>query len=131
MENITLSHHYLAVRFIPLKKQKDWIDYGLGSFLKSKGLLYEDQLGKQKVPTLRNVDKRPSEDFVKAYAHNGFFKTLDEIVNFYNTRDIGNWPPPEYPKNVNTEELGNLGLTPEEETAIVAFMKTLSDGVTP
>ena len=109
----------------------DWIDYGLGSFLKSKGLLYEDQLGKQKVPTLRNVDKRPSQDFVKAYAHNGFFKTLDEIVNFYNTRDIGNWPPPEYPKNVNTEELGNLGLTPGEETAIVAFMKTLSDGVTP
>jgi len=109
----------------------DWIDYGLGSFLKSNGLPYEDQLGKQKVPTLRNVDKRPSEDIVKAYAHNGFFKTLAEIVQFYNTRDTGNWPPAEYPKNVNTEELGNLGLTPEEETAIVAFMKTLSDGFTP
>ena len=30
--------------------------------------------------------------------------------------------------NVNTDELGDLGLTPEEEAAIVAFLKTLSDG---
>jgi hypothetical protein len=33
--------------------------------------------------------------------------------------------------NVNTAELGNLGLTPDEEAAIVAFLKTLSDGYTP
>jgi hypothetical protein len=32
---------------------------------------------------------------------------------------------------VNTDELGDLGLTPEEEAAIVAFMKTLSDGFVP
>ena len=38
------------------------------------------------------------------------------------------WPPPEYPENVNQEELGDLGLAPEEEQAIVAFMRTLSDG---
>jgi cytochrome c peroxidase len=31
-------------------------------------------------------------------------------------------------ENVNTEELGNLELTPEEEAALVAFMKTLTDG---
>jgi len=30
--------------------------------------------------------------------------------------------------NVNSDELGDLGLTPEEEAAIVAFLKTLSDG---
>ena len=30
--------------------------------------------------------------------------------------------------NVNTDELGNLGLTAKEEAAIVAFMKTLTDG---
>jgi hypothetical protein len=34
-------------------------------------------------------------------------------------------------RNVNTEELGNLKLTDEEELAIVAFLKTLSDGWTP
>jgi hypothetical protein len=33
--------------------------------------------------------------------------------------------------NVNTDELGDLGLTADEEAAIVAFLKTLSDGYTP
>ena len=32
------------------------------------------------------------------------------------------------PQNINDTELGNLGLTDDEENAIVAFMKTLSDG---
>lgn len=111
-----------------------WIDYGLGGFLKSAGYgpeVYEPELGKQKVPTLRNVDKRPSEGFVKAYAHNGYFKSLEEIVHFYNTRDADTWPDPEVPENVNTDELGDLGLTADEEAAIVAFMKTLTDGYIP
>jgi len=60
--------------------------------------------------------------------HNGVFKSLKEVVHFYNTRDIGNWPPPEVPENVNTDELGNLGLTDAKEDAIVAFMETLFDG---
>ena len=38
------------------------------------------------------------------------------------------WPEPEVAENVNTDELGNLGLTDAEEAAIVAFMQTLSDG---
>lgn len=103
----------------------DWIDLGLGGFLDD-----EDQWGKQKVPTLRNVDKRPDVGFVKAYGHNGYFKSLEEIVHFYNTRDVEveDWPAPEVPVNVNADELGNLGLTAEEEAAIVAFLKTLSDG---
>ena len=41
------------------------------------------------------------------------------------------WPPPEVPETVNDEELGDLGLTPDEEAAIVAFLKTLSDGFLP
>ena len=49
-------------------------------------------------------------------------------MQFYNTRDVDNWPPPEVPVNVNEDELGDLGLTSAEEDAIVAFMKTLSDG---
>ena len=60
--------------------------------------------------------------------HNGVFKSLKEVVHFYNTRDVESWPPPEVSDNVNAEELGNLGLTDAEEDAIVAFMKTLSDG---
>jgi len=38
------------------------------------------------------------------------------------------WPEPEVAENVNTDGLGDLGLTSEEEAAIVAFLKTLSDG---
>jgi cytochrome c peroxidase len=112
----------------------DWVDYGLGGFLKAYGFpadVYEAELGKQKVPSLRNVDLRPYPEFVKAYAHNGYFKSLEEIVHFYNTRDVEMWPAPEVPLNVNTDELGNLGLTLNEEAAIVAFMKTLSDGYVP
>ncbi len=100
-----------------------WIDPGLGGITGE-----ESDLGKVKVPTLRNVDLRPYPDFIKAFGHNGFFRSLEEIVRFYNTRDTTEWPPPEEPRNVNTEELGNLRLTAEEEAAIVAFMRTLSDG---
>ena len=102
-------------------------------------------MGQIKVPTLRNVDLRPSEDFVKAYGHNGYFKSLAEIVHFYNTRDVlagceevavpeegvNCWPAPEYADTVNRDELGDLGLTPQEEADIVAFLKTLSDGYVP
>ena len=41
------------------------------------------------------------------------------------------WPDPEVAENVNKEELGDLGLTEAEEWALVAFMKTLSDGWAP
>jgi cytochrome c peroxidase len=128
----------------------DFVDPGLGGFLEKAGYpeeIYEAEWGKHKVPTLRNVDLRPDEGFVKAYGHNGYFKSLEGIVNFYNTRDVKPtcpgpyteaealaadcWPAPEVPQNVNTDELGDLGLTPEEEAAIVAFLKTLSDGFQP
>ncbi len=130
---------------------ENFIDLGLGAFLATRvdyAQFAPENYGKQKVPTLRNIDKRPTEDFVKAYAHNGYFKTLKGIVHFYNTRDVlgrcedlgiigatedialanNCWPTPEVTVNVNTDELGNLGLTGEEEDAIVVFMKSLTDG---
>ncbi|MZQ99558.1 MAG: cytochrome C [Acidaminobacter sp.] len=111
----------------------EWIDLGLGGFLEAAGYpkaVYEAELGKFKVPTLRNVDLRPYPSFVKVYGHNGYFKSLEDIVNFYNLRDVkpNKWPMAEYPYTINTDELGNLGLTNKEEAALVAFMKTLSDG---
>jgi len=113
-----------------------WTDPGLGGFLSTlsdanpwKGYA-SVKIGKHKVPTLRNVDKRPDPRFVKSYMHNGVFKSLKEVVHFYNTRDVKKerWPSPEVSVNVNPTELGNLGLTDREEDEIVAFMKTLSDG---
>jgi len=128
-----------------------WKDQGLGEVL-ANHVEYrqyaENNYGKQKVPTVRNVDKRPGSDFVKAYMHNGYFKTLKGVVNFYNTRDTkpackdpltpeaealaqNCWPAPEVAQNVNQEELGDLGLTEDEERAIVTFMTILSDGYEP
>ncbi len=132
----------------------DFVDLGLGGFLQTReefADLAAENFGKQKVPTLRNVDLRPQSDDVKAYSHNGYFKTLEGIVHFYNTRDVKAscesigifdateavaldndcWPEPEVADNVNRDELGDLGLTPEEEAAIVAFLRTLSDGFVP
>jgi cytochrome c peroxidase len=121
----------------PINPQGDaWIDPGLGGFLAGQSnpdwqAMAAENWGKQKVPTLRNVGKRPSEEFPKAYMHNGVFKSLREVVHFYNTRDVEDWPPPEVAENVNTEELGDLGLSKKEETLIAVFMEALSDGYVP
>jgi cytochrome c peroxidase len=125
-----------------------WADPGLGGFLlQTEWSEYAaGEWGKMKVPTLRNVDLRPYEGAVRAYMHNGVFKSLEEVVRFYNTRDVlpicdpgvarGEWgrtcwPAPEVSQNVNDSELGDLGLTEAEEAAIVAFLRTLSDGFIP
>jgi cytochrome c peroxidase len=126
----------------------DWVDPGLGGFLQTRpewADMADDNMGKHKVPTLRNVGKSFGDEAPKAYAHNGYFKSLKGIVHFYNTRDVKDacpdpfttekdalrmncWPEPEVAENVNSDELGDLELTDEEEDAIVAFMLTLSDG---
>jgi cytochrome c peroxidase len=111
-----------------------WVDKGLGDFLKGveKYSKYaEANIGKHKVPTLRNVALSPRAGFVKAYMHNGCFKTLKDVVHFYNTRDVASakWPAPEVSVNINVDEMGDLGLTVDEEEAVVAFMLTLSDKI--
>jgi cytochrome c peroxidase len=129
-----------------------FVDLGLGGFLNGTGAapnpntLQWKQLaplfnGTFQTATLRNVDKRPRPDFVKEYMHNGYLKSLKEVVHFYNTSQklprcaqgskgekVTCWPPPEFPATVNTTQLGNLGLTSSEEADIVAFLKTLTDG---
>jgi cytochrome c peroxidase len=109
-----------------------WIDKGLGGFLETQPKYQADaasNLGKHKVPTLRNVDKRPAPGFVKAFFHNGSMLSLKEVVRFYNTRDKAGakWPAPEVTENMNRTEMGNLGLTGAEEDAVVLFMQTLTD----
>ena len=127
-----------------------FVDLGVGGMLSSTSedpnVLQWKQLapefnGMFQTATLRNVDKRPYPGFVKEYMHNGYLKSLKEVVHFYNTSQalprcaqgspgekVTCWPAPEYPATLNTTQLGNLGLTSDEEDDIVAFLKTLTDG---
>jgi len=106
-------------------------DLGLGGFLATAAnpqwrAMANQEMGKFKTPTLRNVGK------AQRFMHNGALRTLEEVVHFYNTRDVAGagWSAPEYTGNLDVEHVGGLGLTPAQEAAIVAFMRTLNDGYT-
>jgi cytochrome c peroxidase len=113
---------------------KDFVDNGLG---KTVGLASEN--GKVKVSTLRNVA------VTAPYMHNGYFRSLRAVVDFYNSRDTkpkcadpftseeqalrkGCWPEAEVKQNVNHSELGALGLSDRDIDDLVAFLHTLTDG---
>jgi len=122
-----------------------FVDKGLGGFLENHDIpewkaMADDNMGKFKVPTLRNIANSPP------YMHNGVFTSLEQVVHFYNTRDVlgdcaekrkpkpgvNCWPLSEVPENVDDEgveghPLGNLGLSDDQEEDIVAFMETLTD----
>ena len=149
-------------------------DLGLGSFLRSvNGTIingtwaspdstwtpnapYVD--GQFQVMTARDValvppqctggTEAPGPYFQKEFFHNGYIKSLKQLVHFYNTRDVYGpvavlsgycpagtvervtcWPQPEIPNNVDMTT-GMLGLTDTEENQIVAFLMTLTDGFT-
>jgi cytochrome c peroxidase len=142
-------------------------DLGLGTFLRSgfgsgpspnvSWRQYAPTVdGQMQVATTRNValtppqcptTEAPGPYFQKGFFHNGYFKSLKQVVHFYNTRDVypfdvtsGHcpsgtiekvtcWPRPEVPNNVDMTT-GKLGLTDEEENQIVKFLETLSDGFT-
>lgn len=82
--------------------------------------------GTFKTPSLRNVAKGEGN---KRYMHNGVFTSLKQVVHFYNTRDVGGWPFPEFPDTMSPE-LGNIGWTDLQEDLVVEFLRTLSDGYT-
>jgi len=126
-----------------------YVDYGLGSnpnpapdgtkfFNSTAGDILQFR-GLFKAPSVRNADKRPSPDFVRAYMHNGVFKSLEEVVHFYNKRniavnpttgqevafDLRNGPPPGYnPLFPPPEVLDNVqnvaGVLPSQATAAIA-----------
>ncbi|HTC63188.1 MAG TPA: cytochrome c peroxidase [Candidatus Saccharimonadales bacterium] len=151
-------------------------DLGMGTFLRSgfgssanpnskwiqdatssAGFLTVD--GQFQVATARNAAATPPQCptteagigkpyFQKGFFHNGYIKSLKQLVHFYNTRDtsfaypvtsghcppgtierVTCWPMKEVPDNLDTTT-GMLGLTDTEENQIVAFLETLSDGFT-
>jgi cytochrome c peroxidase len=144
-----------------------YTDLGLGTFLRSgfgsapnpnmtwrKFASTSD--GKMQTSTARDVGLAPSQCptteapgpyFQKEFFHNGYIKSLKQLVHFYNTRDVfkfgvqsGNcpsgtvekvncWPSPEVEANKDMT-VGDLHLTDQEENQIVKFLQTLSDGFT-
>lgn len=105
-----------------------------------------------RAPTLRNNGKKNGPSQVKAFAHNGYFKSLEGIIHFYSTRDLkipcedldiehateaealanDCWPEPEFPESAtNFAGIGILGLTDDQEAALAAYIRSLSDTHTP
>jgi cytochrome c peroxidase len=112
--------------------------------------------GQMQTMTARNVamtppqcpsTEAPGPYFQKEFFHNGYIKSLKQLVHFYNTRDVfpfnvtsGHcpagttekvdcWPMAEVPNNIDMT-VGKLGLSDQEENQIVAFLETLTDGFT-
>jgi cytochrome c peroxidase len=112
--------------------------------------------GQMQVSSARNVamappqcptTEAPGPYFQKEFFHNGYIKSLKQLVHFYNTRDkfrfpvtsghcpagktekIDCWPTPEVVNNIDMTT-GDLHLTDNEEDQIVAFLQTLTDGFT-
>jgi cytochrome c peroxidase len=144
-----------------------YTDFGVGTFLRSgfgsapspdsNWLQYAPiSDGTMQTSTARDValvppqcptTEAPGPYFQKEFFHNGYIKSLKQLVHFYNTRDVypypvesgecpaGTvervtcWPTPEVPQNRDMT-VGKLDLTDAEENLIVIFLQTLTDGYT-
>jgi cytochrome c peroxidase len=117
-------------------------DPGLGGFTGQSR-----HVGKFRTPTTRNVGMGDN----RTYMHNGALVSLEKVVDFYSTRDVlpvctdaavlndptrwgsrdfggeGCWPPAEFGANLDTKNMGKLGLSKAEVEAIVAYMRAMSD----
>jgi cytochrome c peroxidase len=76
--------------------------------------LRPSDLGRFKSPSLRNVE------LTGPYMHDGRFKTLEEVVDHY-SRNVQAHP------NVDGRVRRRLNLRDGDKTALVAFLKTLTD----
>jgi cytochrome c peroxidase len=74
-------------------------------------------IGKFKTPGLRNIAVTPP------YMHDGRFKTLEQVVSYYNTPFMF----VDDPVNMDAALMKPLGLTQQEKKDLVSFLKTLTD----
>ena len=74
--------------------------------------------GAYKVTTLRNIE------LTGPYMHDGRFKTLEEVIDFYSQGII--WSPYIHPLMHHAND-GGIQLTPGEKADLIAFIKTLRD----
>lgn len=77
----------------------------------------QEDIGKFKISSLRNVA------LTAPYMHNGMFKTLDQVIDFYND------PTKVVPNSINRDSLlaKPLGLTKTEKADLKAFLMALTD----
>ena len=93
-------------------------DPGLGKVTETPS-----ELGQFRAPTLRNIT------LTAPYLHNGSIATLQDLMEFYNKRDLEpeRWGPTDFPETVNHKDLGNLGLTDQQVSDLVALMEAFTD----
>ncbi len=104
------------------------IDDGL---LNNPAVTNKKERGKYKVPTLRNVA------ITAPYMHNGIFKDLKTVIEFYDKYNNKNrkinpetgrfWEKPEIKETISIEELKAKKQNDRKIDALVAFMKLLTD----
>ncbi len=97
---------------IGLYNEKELNDAGLYMLTKK-----ESDKGKFKTPGLRNIA------VTAPYMHNGIFKTLEEVMEYYND------PAKVVTNSINMDDALKkpLGLTDNEKKDLVSFLKTLTD----
>ncbi len=88
-------------------------DPGFGAVLRR-----QDGFGMFKTPGLRNVER------TAPYMHNGAFKTLEEVVEFYNDGGGRGRGQDAYSQD---SKVAKLDLTEQQKKDLVAFLKTLND----
>lgn len=98
-----------------------YVDKGIGGI---SGL--QRDMGVFKVPSLRNIE------LTAPYMHDGRFATLEDVVEFYNSGVVDNpnlAPPLRVPTPPGTPPgpPRRLNLTADQQAALVAFLKTLTD----
>lgn len=93
-------------------------DPGLGARTESA-----EEFGQFRAPSLRNVA------LTAPYMHNGSIATLREVMEFYNKRDLEpmRWGSTDYPETVNRDDMGNLELTDQQVSDLVALMGAFTD----
>ena len=111
------TQHEKEVIGVPETVANASLDDDLGFYWRHNQEL-EVHRGMFKTPTVRNAE------VTAPYMHNGVYQTLEQVVDFYNKGGGGGLG---FDLPHQTLPFDNLELSAEEEKALVAFMKTLTD----
>lgn len=80
-----------------------------------------EDMGKFKPTTLRNIE------LTSPYMHDGRFKTLEEVIEFYNSGVNQNSPNVSPLMTKGNRPNGSLNLSPQEKSDLLSFLKALTD----